>query len=78
MWKCATIAGLVLCLVGVLLLFRYGMPYRIETKGRQAIILNKQDEGAKTAESVYRFLGYVGLGLVVAGTFLQIYGAYTS
>ena len=29
-----TTAGLVLSLVGVLLLFRYGMPYRVRTRGQ--------------------------------------------
>jgi hypothetical protein len=29
-----TSAGLVLSLIGVLLLFRYGMPYRVRTRGQ--------------------------------------------
>ena len=33
-----SIAGLVLNLIGVILLFRYGMPYRVEVKGYSLLL----------------------------------------
>ncbi|MES2326114.1 MAG: hypothetical protein V4499_02120 [Pseudomonadota bacterium] len=65
------IAGLISNLVGVLVLFRYGMPYRVETKGEGALLLEGTDEEAIAIEKVYRRLGYVGLCLVIIGTGLQ-------
>ena len=64
--------GLLFALVGVLLLFRYGMPYRIETKGRSFLAIEEGDEAALRAERLYRELGMLGLVLIVVGTARQI------
>jgi hypothetical protein len=45
-----TVIGLVLNLVGVILLFRYGMPYRVRTEGNIGRIIQQKDEGAKALE----------------------------
>jgi hypothetical protein len=66
------IAGLVLVLVGVLLLFRYGMPYRVRTGGDQFIILEQKDQNDIEAEKLYGALGWIGLALVVCGTAFQV------
>jgi len=65
------LAGLISNLVGVLILFRYGMPYRVETRGEGALLLEGTDEEAIAIERIYRRLGYVGLCLVIIGTGLQ-------
>ena len=67
-------AGLVLSLIGVLLLFRYGMPFRVHT-GRVTI---SSDPRAATLERRYEILGWLGLLLVVLGTISQIVGAVLS
>jgi hypothetical protein len=67
------VAGIVLNLVGVLFLFRYGMPFRIETKGAGYIMLEQTDHDAIRVEQRYRRLGNLGLILVVSGSALQIF-----
>ncbi|HEY5048917.1 MAG TPA: hypothetical protein VII49_12960 [Rhizomicrobium sp.] len=64
--------GLVLNLAGVLLLFRYGMPYRTRTDGAQSILLEKKDESAIRVERMYGVYGWTGMVLIVTGTILQI------
>jgi hypothetical protein len=58
-----------------LILFRYGMPYRVETGGAIYRVIEQEDASAKTAERQYRLLGYAGLVLVVVGTALQVAAA---
>ncbi len=41
---CWNILGLILALIGVLLLFRYGIPYRVRTGGNSARLLEATDE----------------------------------
>ena len=61
-----SIIGLALNLVGVIVLFRYGMPYRVRTGG----------EGSATVLDVeLHNLGLFGLGAVLIGTTFQIIGA---
>ncbi len=70
------IIGLVLNLVGVIILFRYGMPYHVPTGGAVHIITEQIDTAEKALESRYEIFGYFGLVAIVAGTALQIVGAY--
>ena len=67
-----TSAGLVLSLIGVLLLFRYGMPYRVRTRGQPIRVAISSDPRAATLERRYEMLGWLGLFLVVLGTICQI------
>jgi hypothetical protein len=61
-----SIIGLVLNVSGVLVLFYYGMPYRVRTG----------DTGSGTVLDVeHHNLGLLGLGAVLIGTALQIIGA---
>jgi hypothetical protein len=62
-----SIIGLALNLMGVIVLFRYGMPYRVRTGG---------DTGSATFLDVeHHNLGLFGLGAVLIGTAFQIIGA---
>jgi hypothetical protein len=70
-----TIAGLVLSLVGVVLLFRYGMPYRVRTRGQPIRVAISSDPRAAALERRYDILGWLGLLLIVLGTICQIVGA---
>ncbi|HXS48567.1 MAG TPA: hypothetical protein VN713_00410 [Sphingomicrobium sp.] len=65
------LAGIGLNLFGVLLLFRYGMPFRVETGGADYIMAEQEDEQAILAERRYRMIGNIGLLFVVAGSALQ-------
>jgi hypothetical protein len=66
------IIGLVANAVGVILLFMFGMPFRVaSTKGellRTSIV--RPDE--KRTDDLYKWLGYLGLALILAGAVLQI------
>jgi hypothetical protein len=62
-----SIVGLITNFVGVILLFRYGMPYRLRTGG-DSIILTRETPGAIR----YDRWGWIGLALIILGTLAQI------
>jgi hypothetical protein len=67
-------AGLMLSLIGVFLLFRYGMPYRVRTDGKTEKTVKLADADEKSRlEKRYDRLGKFGLFLIVVGTVCQIY-----
>jgi hypothetical protein len=67
------IAGLLLALAGVLLLFRYGMPYQVRTGGREVRWQTGQaNQDQIKLERRYDRLGWFGLVCIVAGTLCQI------
>lgn len=67
-----TLVGLALNLLGVLLLFRWGMPFRVRRGGASYFLLEQDDVEAIARERVYSIIGYVGLVLLIAGTVLQM------
>ena len=70
------VVGIILGLAGVLLLFRYGMPGRVETGGRPMIVANATRED-EAEERKYKWLGYLGLGFTIAGAICGGIGAYS-
>lgn len=70
-----TIVGVVLNVTGVILLFRYGMPFRVRRNGQQYLVLGQLDAKDQKVERLYDVLGWVGLATVVVGAALQIIGA---
>jgi hypothetical protein len=69
------IAGLVLNLVGVIILFRWGMPFRVRSGGVTYRITNQIDAKEVATERRYKIIGYFGLALLIMGTVLQIAAA---
>ena len=67
-----SIIGMTLNLIGVIVLFRYGMPYRVRTGGNIGRIIQQKDEGARVLDVEYHNFGLLGLGAVVIGTVFQI------
>jgi hypothetical protein len=67
--------GMALNLIGVIILFRYGMPYRVRTGGDIGRIIQQKDEGAKVLDVEYHNLGVLGLGAILIGTVFQMIGA---
>jgi hypothetical protein len=65
------IIGSLCGLLGVLLLFRYGMPYRVRTGGASFLILNQRDADDLRQEKLFDIFGWIGLVLVIAGTACQ-------
>jgi len=58
--------------VGVLILFRWGMPFRVRSGGAGYLMLQQIDEKAIAAERRYTMIGYIGLALLVLGSVLQM------
>ena len=73
-----SVVGLVLSLIGVLLLFRYGMPFRVRTGGASIYVASSSDPLQEALEKRDAKLGMLGLLLVVLGTICQIAGAVLS
>jgi hypothetical protein len=66
------IAGLILALAGVLLLFGYGMPYQVRTGGREVRWQGQPNQDQIKLERRYDRLGWLGLVCIVVGTLCQI------
>jgi hypothetical protein len=66
------LCGLALTLVGVLILFRWGMPFHVPTGGASGLLLEQPDPKAIALERIYTVIGYVGLTALILGTVLQI------
>lgn len=64
--------GILIALIGVITLFRYGMPFKIKTGGVTYIITDAIDEDEKRLEARYAVYGYLALAAVIAGTAMQI------
>ena len=68
------VVGLLVNLVGVVLLFRYGAPFRVRPDGSQVRWLTGvKNQKVARAERVNSILGWIGLTLLVLGTAGQIY-----
>jgi hypothetical protein len=66
------IVGLAFNLIGVLILFRWGMPFRVPTGGVISLALHQKDAKEAAIEHIYSICGHVGLFLLVLGTVFQI------
>ena len=66
--------GLGLDIIGVVLLFKFGLPPRVSETGGTSIKWpgGKSNEEAKEEYQHYKQMGYVGLGLLVVGFSLQL------
>jgi hypothetical protein len=67
-----TVVGLIANLVGVLLLFYFGMPFRIPGDYYSP---SNRPEAEEKKDTRYKWWGYAGLMLVILGTLAQIVGA---
>ena len=72
MANCVAIAGLLINLAGVVLLVRYGMPYRVETGGLEFIVTETVNQDEIRLEKLHKKLGFLGLLLIGSGTGLQV------
>ena len=59
-------------LAGVILLFRYGMPYRVRTGGNDLRFMGATDQDIVSTERLYGRLGVIGLVSIVLGTGAQV------
>ena len=63
--------GLVLDIVGVVMIWRYGLPEPLSRKGAIYIIAEQSDQAEKAKAARYDLLSKTGLGLVLVGFLLQ-------
>ena len=70
------VIGIALGLIGVLLLFRYGMPGRVETGGQPMVVVDATPEDT-AEERKFKMLSYLGLGFTIVGAICGIIGNYS-
>ena len=70
-----SIAGLMLDIIGVILIFRFALPVGMDVEDRAAKIDYSQNPPKVVWASDYRRRAWVGLGLLVFGFFLQAMGS---
>ena len=70
--------GLTFGLLGVLILFRWGMPYRINCGDDPAITSGAGPPRAKAPNHVYLLCGWIGLCFLILGWALQAIAILTS
>jgi len=70
--------GLFLELVGVVVLFFFGMPFHVPTGGMQALALEQLDQNAIDLERRYTIYGGIGFACLLLGTALQMWAAVKS
>jgi hypothetical protein len=64
-------AGQFVTLLGALVLFRYGMPYRVRAGGGEPITTNPKED-IQRLEACYDRLGWLGIVFIMGGTAAQI------
>lgn len=69
--------GLVLDIVGVALIFRYGVAPAVSASGAQLLAWG-HDESEKVRYRRYKRVSRIGLGCLMGGFFLQLIGNYIS
>ena len=67
--------GLLLNLLGVFLLFRFGMPYRVFQINQGALFKTDPSPKEIVMNRRYKFWGWVGLISIFLGTFAQVFAA---
>jgi hypothetical protein len=64
--------GLTFDIIGVVLLFRYGLPADVNPRGARYRVAEPPDENESKRYELYRRRGLLGLGLLIAGFLLQL------
>lgn len=67
-------SGLMLDIVGVILIFLYGLPEALSREGHQYIITKQKDEKEALKAKKYDFRARIGLTLLILGFALQLVG----
>jgi hypothetical protein len=70
------VVGLAFDLTGVLILFRWGMPFRVATRGITQLLIDAPKNARDLAlDHIYTICGWTGLALLMLGTAFQIIAA---
>lgn len=71
-----TTTGLVLDAIGVIILFKYGLPPQVDKNGYNYMIMEKENDDEKAKYRRYSFRSKIGLNLLLLGFVLQGVGIY--
>jgi len=79
-WGSINTIGLLLNLAGIIMLFYFGMPFRIQEPPGEAFLTVSvlPNPGQEEALAFHRAMGFVGLALSVVGTMLQIWVSFAT
>jgi len=69
-------SGLILSFVGVVLLFRYGIPYRVSQLNEGSIFSDPPTARDIALNRKHKRLGWTGLVLIAMGTIFQIVATF--
>ena len=58
--------------VGTVLIFRFGLPPKVDPEGYMYIICEQEDENEKKKGRLYKKIGYLGITLIGFGYILQL------
>jgi hypothetical protein len=72
----ASVAGVLVSLVGFLFLFYFGMPFRVASGGATYLITEGTNDEEVATDRRYKLLGYVGFCLAIVGGLMQAYGSW--
>lgn len=70
------IIGLSLDIIGVIILFFFGLPPRINKGGTINLILEQTDTKEDKKWKIYNFISNLGLILIIIGFSIQLYSNY--
>ena len=70
------IIGLSLDIIGVIILFFFGLPPRIKKGGTINLILEQTDNNEDKKWKIYDFISKLGLLLIIIGFSIQLYSNY--
>lgn len=73
MGKLLAIGGIVFAYVGFMVIFRYGMPFRVDMGGHNLLSAGI-DRNEAEQDARFRKLGWFGFALVTIGTVMQVAG----
>lgn len=73
---CVTTVGLTLDIIGVVLLWRFGLPEAISRGGFGYLALEGEDEAEKAKARRYDMWARIGLTLIIGGFSLQLLAAW--
>ena len=70
--------GLILDIIGVILLWRFGLPPSIDRGGAEYLVSGAADEEEVKMARFYDRLSHIGIGLVILGFVFQLAGTLKS
>jgi len=59
--------------IGTVLIFKFGLPPKVDPEGHISIICEQEDENEKKKGRIYKKLGYAGIFLIGVAYLLQLF-----